>query len=224
MGVAPMTRVGSLSSMVLTVQDFETALEGFVPISLRGLPLHTMGSVDFGHVGGLEKVKQQLRETLLWPSKVREGGREGGDGEGGRGWGGGKGRGREGQGEGGRGKGKREGGGKGRGGKGRGGKGRGRGKGKREGEREEGGRVERGKERTIKDEKGGEGSGGGKGKEEEIEVSPPPPPPPLHSILNCSANALSSRDVECYYMELLVQARLSSLGQWPRSLDSTLSA
>lgn len=72
-GVAPMSRVGSLSQMVLTVHDFVTALEGFVPISLRGLPLHTSGNVDFSHVGGLEKTKQRLRETLLWPIKVRGG-------------------------------------------------------------------------------------------------------------------------------------------------------
>ena len=83
----PMTRVGSLSSMVLTVQDFVTALEGFVPVTLRGLPLHTSGSVSFSHVGGLEDIKQTLRETLLWPSKVRRSGGPwgGGGGVGGRG-------------------------------------------------------------------------------------------------------------------------------------------
>ena len=64
--------LGSLSQMVLTVHDFVTALDGFVPVSLRGLPLHTGGTVNFSHVGGLEKTKQALRETLLWPSKVRE--------------------------------------------------------------------------------------------------------------------------------------------------------
>lgn len=68
-GLPPMTRVGSLSQMVLTVNDFVTALDGFVPASLRGLPLHKPGNVDFSHVGGLEKTKQALRETLLWPSK-----------------------------------------------------------------------------------------------------------------------------------------------------------
>ena len=70
--VSPLTRVGSLSQMVLTVHDFVMALDGFVPVSLRGLPLHTGGTVNFSHVGGLEKTKQALRETLLWPSKVRE--------------------------------------------------------------------------------------------------------------------------------------------------------
>ena len=70
--VSPLTRVGSLSQMVLTVHDFVMALDGFVPVSLCGLPLHTGGTVNFSHVGGLEKTKQALRETLLWPSKVRE--------------------------------------------------------------------------------------------------------------------------------------------------------
>ena len=65
------TRVPSLSQMTLTVDDFVTALDGLVPVSLRGLPLHTTGTVSFSHVGGLEDIKQALRETLLWPTKVR---------------------------------------------------------------------------------------------------------------------------------------------------------
>ena len=67
---APLTRIESLSQMVLTVQDFVTALDGYVPVSLRGLPLHSAGAVNFSHVGGLERAKQILTETLLWPSKV----------------------------------------------------------------------------------------------------------------------------------------------------------
>lgn len=72
-GRTSFTRVSSLSQMVLTVHDFVTALEGFVPVSLRGLPLHTSSSVGFSHVGGLESTKQALRETLLWPTKVQHG-------------------------------------------------------------------------------------------------------------------------------------------------------
>ena len=56
--------MGSLSQIVLTVHDFVTALDGFVPVSLRGLPLHTAGTVNFSHVGGLETTKQVLRGTL----------------------------------------------------------------------------------------------------------------------------------------------------------------
>ena len=54
------------------VEDFLNALNGFVPVSLRGLPMHSSGSVDFSDVGGLEKAKHMLRETLLWPSKVSD--------------------------------------------------------------------------------------------------------------------------------------------------------
>ena len=70
-GVSPRFRtIRSLSDMTLSLKDFLAALEGFTPISLRGLPLHSACSVDFSHVGGLESVKDALRETLLWPSKV----------------------------------------------------------------------------------------------------------------------------------------------------------
>ena len=63
-------KVHSLSHMTLSERDFLEALEGFVPVSLRGLPLHSAGSVDFSHIGGLENVKETLTETLSWPSKV----------------------------------------------------------------------------------------------------------------------------------------------------------
>ena len=52
------------------------ALEGFVPSSLRGLSLHNSSRVDFSHVGGLAAAKTTLRETLQWPSKVKERERE----------------------------------------------------------------------------------------------------------------------------------------------------
>ena len=72
-GVSPHFRTSrSLSDMTLSLKDFLAALEGFTPISLRGLPLHSAGSVDFSHIGGLDSVKDALRETLLWPSKVPE--------------------------------------------------------------------------------------------------------------------------------------------------------
>jgi len=66
----PVYKTGSLSERSLRLCDFSKALEGFVPLSLRGLPLHTSGSVDFSHVGGLKAVKEMLTETLQWPIKV----------------------------------------------------------------------------------------------------------------------------------------------------------
>ncbi len=60
----------SLSQMKMGVNDFLRALRGFVPVALRGLPLHRSGTIDFSGVGGLKTVKKCLKETLLWPSKV----------------------------------------------------------------------------------------------------------------------------------------------------------
>lgn len=65
-------KIHSLSHMTLSERDFFAALEGFVPVSLRGLPLHSAGSVDFSHIGGLKSVKETLTETLSWPSKVHD--------------------------------------------------------------------------------------------------------------------------------------------------------
>lgn len=66
----PLEHSMSLSQMRLGVNDFKRALKGFVPVALRGLPLHKSGTIDFSGVGGLESVKKCLKETLLWPSKV----------------------------------------------------------------------------------------------------------------------------------------------------------
>lgn len=63
-------KIYSLSHMTLSERDFFAALEGFIPVSLRGLPLHSAGSVDFSHIGGLKNIKETLTETLSWPSKV----------------------------------------------------------------------------------------------------------------------------------------------------------
>ena len=56
--------------MRITAHDFHVALRGFVPLTLRGLSLHSTGMVDFSRVGGMEETKKVLRETILWPSKV----------------------------------------------------------------------------------------------------------------------------------------------------------
>ena len=54
----------------LSIGDFLEALKGFVPLSLRSLSLHVAGQLDFSNVGGMEKAKATLKETILWPSKV----------------------------------------------------------------------------------------------------------------------------------------------------------
>nr|CAG8452949.1 8322_t:CDS:10 [Entrophospora candida] len=48
--------------------DFQKAHEGFVPISLRGVKLHT-SDVSWADIGGLEETKKVLLETLEWPTK-----------------------------------------------------------------------------------------------------------------------------------------------------------
>ena len=78
----PIVKMPSLSQMNLTLQDFEMALNGYVPLSLRGLPLHVAGKVDFSQIGGMEAIKQSLKETLQWPIKVIERGKRGGGGGG----------------------------------------------------------------------------------------------------------------------------------------------
>ncbi|CAJ0846965.1 6600_t:CDS:10, partial [Entrophospora sp. SA101] len=53
---------------LLTQDDFQKAHEGFVPISLRGVKLHT-SDVSWADIGGLEETKNVLLETLEWPTK-----------------------------------------------------------------------------------------------------------------------------------------------------------
>ncbi|CAN6669808.1 peroxisomal ATPase Pex1p [Trichomonascus vanleenenianus] len=48
--------------------DFTTAMEGFVPASLRGVKLQK-SSVSWDDVGGLKETKSVLLETLEWPTK-----------------------------------------------------------------------------------------------------------------------------------------------------------
>ena len=56
--------------LVLTQSDFEAALIGFTPASIRNVPLHTAGELGWDDIGGLTDIKAILKETLLWPSKV----------------------------------------------------------------------------------------------------------------------------------------------------------
>ena len=54
----------------ITTQDLKEAVEGFTPVALRGVKLHTAGELGWCDVGGLSAVKGTLMETLLWPTKV----------------------------------------------------------------------------------------------------------------------------------------------------------
>ncbi|TFY82022.1 hypothetical protein EWM64_g1986 [Hericium alpestre] len=56
------------AKLVLTAADFKAAHVGFVPLSLRDIPLQ-QSNVEWTDVGGLSQTKRVLRETLEWPTK-----------------------------------------------------------------------------------------------------------------------------------------------------------
>ncbi|KAL8595929.1 hypothetical protein ACOMHN_018241 [Nucella lapillus] len=55
--------------VTLSQADFDAALEGFKPLAIRNVPLHTAGDLGWSDIGGLTEVKTLLVETLQWPSK-----------------------------------------------------------------------------------------------------------------------------------------------------------
>lgn len=58
----------STNSPPLQTADFTTALEGFLPASLRGVKLQTSGA-SWEDIGGLTETRQTLLETLEYPTK-----------------------------------------------------------------------------------------------------------------------------------------------------------
>ncbi|XP_064456637.1 peroxisomal ATPase PEX1-like [Ornithodoros turicata] len=56
-------------TVVLTDDDFQYALEGFCPSTLRGLNLKAEETLRWDDAGGLADVKQALQEVFLWPVK-----------------------------------------------------------------------------------------------------------------------------------------------------------
>lgn len=53
--------------IVLTADDFASALKGFTPASLRGVTLHS-STTTFASIGGLRETRQTLLETLQYPT------------------------------------------------------------------------------------------------------------------------------------------------------------
>ncbi|KAI7222633.1 AAA-domain-containing protein [Hortaea werneckii] len=53
--------------IVLTGEDFTSALKGFTPASLRGVTLHS-STTTFASIGGLRETRQTLLETLQYPT------------------------------------------------------------------------------------------------------------------------------------------------------------
>lgn len=57
-----------VNSLVLSAEDFDSALAGFVPAGLRGVKLQTSGA-GWKDIGGLTETRKILLETLEWPTK-----------------------------------------------------------------------------------------------------------------------------------------------------------
>ncbi|KAG1750462.1 P-loop containing nucleoside triphosphate hydrolase protein [Suillus paluster] len=60
-----------VEKVTLSARDFVEAHEGFVPLSLRDVPLQK-SDVEWADIGGLKDTKIVLRETLEWPTKYAQ--------------------------------------------------------------------------------------------------------------------------------------------------------
>ncbi|KAG1893975.1 P-loop containing nucleoside triphosphate hydrolase protein [Suillus fuscotomentosus] len=60
-----------VEKVTLSAKDFVEAQEGFVPLSLRDVPLQK-SDVEWADIGGLKDTKLALRETLEWPTKYAQ--------------------------------------------------------------------------------------------------------------------------------------------------------
>ncbi|KAF7591794.1 Peroxisome biosynthesis protein pex1 [Aspergillus hancockii] len=59
---------GSSKTITLGAEDFENAIKGFTPASLRNVTL-TSSTTTFSAIGGLHETRQMLLETLQYPTK-----------------------------------------------------------------------------------------------------------------------------------------------------------
>uniref|UniRef100_A0A5F9DMK8 Peroxisomal ATPase PEX1 n=1 Tax=Oryctolagus cuniculus TaxID=9986 RepID=A0A5F9DMK8_RABIT len=64
--------VSTEKELVLTTLDFQKALQGFVPASLRNVNLHKPRDLRWERVGGLHDVRQILVDTIQLPAKGPE--------------------------------------------------------------------------------------------------------------------------------------------------------
>ncbi|KAI0060488.1 AAA-domain-containing protein [Artomyces pyxidatus] len=62
------SKQGTVKQITMTMEDFKSAHVGFVPLSLRDVPLQK-STVEWADVGGLSETRRILRETLEWPTK-----------------------------------------------------------------------------------------------------------------------------------------------------------
>uniref|UniRef100_A0A8C3WJZ0 Peroxisomal ATPase PEX1 n=1 Tax=Catagonus wagneri TaxID=51154 RepID=A0A8C3WJZ0_9CETA len=64
--------ISTREELVLTTLDFQKALQGFTPASLRNVKLHKPRDLGWDHVGGLHEVRQILVDTIQLPAKYPE--------------------------------------------------------------------------------------------------------------------------------------------------------
>lgn len=64
--------VSSREELVFTTLDFQKALKGFIPASLRNVNLHKPRDLGWDKIGGLHEVRQILMDTIQLPAKYPE--------------------------------------------------------------------------------------------------------------------------------------------------------
>ncbi|XP_069815526.1 peroxisomal ATPase PEX1 isoform X2 [Dendropsophus ebraccatus] len=65
-------KIYSKQDLVLTTSDFQKALKGFTPMSLKNAKLHKPKDQGWSVVGGLHDVRQVLKDTIELPAKYPE--------------------------------------------------------------------------------------------------------------------------------------------------------
>ncbi|XP_057586957.1 peroxisomal ATPase PEX1 isoform X2 [Hippopotamus amphibius kiboko] len=64
--------ISTREELVLTTLDFQKALQGFIPMSLRNVNLHKPRDLGWDKIGGLHEVRQILVDTIQLPAKYPE--------------------------------------------------------------------------------------------------------------------------------------------------------
>ncbi|XP_053511025.1 peroxisomal ATPase PEX1 isoform X3 [Artibeus jamaicensis] len=64
--------ISTREELVLTTLDFQKALQGFIPASLRNINLHKPQDLGWDKIGGLHEVRQILMDTIQLPAKYPE--------------------------------------------------------------------------------------------------------------------------------------------------------
>nr|XP_012415614.1 PREDICTED: peroxisome biogenesis factor 1 isoform X2 [Odobenus rosmarus divergens] len=64
--------ISTREELALTTLDFQKALHGFIPVSLRNVNLHKPKDLGWDKIGGLHEVRQILMDTIQLPAKYPE--------------------------------------------------------------------------------------------------------------------------------------------------------